>query len=303
MDFRHMEYVMAIVESGGRLTKAAERLRISQPALSCILRKAEAECGMTLFDRGRNPMALTAAGRRYAKAARAVMSIGESLEREFADEKSLRSGELRVGTTPFRAGYLLPGVLCGYHKKYPDVNVTVTEAPNTDLLRLAEESLVDLAIGNIPLERKKACLSLALHPLCREELVLALSPSHPLAGKERLSDISVLSNETLILSPKGEPLREVIDNFFARENFTAGRTIETNNPELAFRLLAEGVGVLIVSDAVCGAENTPLRPAYVRFANMNVHWETSLFYPNQRYMSFAAAAFVGEITGARVPPG
>lgn len=144
MDTRRMPYILAIVESEGNLTKAAEKMFISQPALSQILKKVEDEHGVKLFDRRKNPMSMTAAGRLYVRTARAVKDLSDSMQSEFDDERNLERGELRIGVTPFRATYLLPRVLASYHRKYPGIDVVLQQARNSDLMRLMGEARTDL---------------------------------------------------------------------------------------------------------------------------------------------------------------
>lgn len=289
-----MLYILAIVEHEGNLTKAAEKMFISQPALSQVLKKVEDEHGVRLFDRSRNPMTLTSAGRTYVRTARAMKDLSDSMQREFDDERNLERGELHIGVTPFRATYLLPQVLASYHRKYPGIDVILHQARNSDLLKLMGEARTDLTIGNF-YDRSRVPEWLVCRELCEEEMILVMHRDHPLAGCGEIDDLETIGREPLMMSPRGEPMRRVIDDFFEKKNFVPRRVIETSNAEFCLRMIAEGVGISIMSDAVCGAENMKTMPAYVRFAHEPPRLVTTIAYSKQRYLSAASRAFIDEL--------
>ena len=96
MVFRNYEYFVSIVEAGS-LTKAAERLYVSQPSLSQYLKRLETNLGVELFDRSTSPLRLTYTGERYYQYVLQLMKLDENVRREFQDIQNQISGRLRIG--------------------------------------------------------------------------------------------------------------------------------------------------------------------------------------------------------------
>jgi DNA-binding transcriptional LysR family regulator len=294
MDTRYIRHILSIVENDGNLTKASKKMFMTQPALSQILKKIENEHGVLLFDRNKNPMTLTKSGQSYVRTARIIVDMIDSLQKEFDEENGLERGELHIGVTPFRATYFLPKVLVSYYRKYPGVNVILHQSSNRELLRLMEESSTDLTIGDFN-DRFRIAKFAECVDLRREEMLLVMHPSHPCAGIGVIDDMTPLENELLMISPTGEPMRDILDGFFRMKNFVPKRVMETNNAEFCLNMITEGVGISIVSEAMCGVENSKITPVYAHFAGSPPTMVVSVAYMRKRYLSLSARAFLREI--------
>jgi DNA-binding transcriptional LysR family regulator len=289
-----MKYILAIVESDGNISRAAEKMSITQPALSQILKKVETEHGVQLFDRGKNPMLLTKAGRVYLNAARRIKEIGDSMQREFEDEQNLQTGELRIGTTPFHAAYVIPRPLASFHRKYPRVNIVLRQAMNGDLLRMMEESETDITLcdfhgPNVQLR------GFVVRELYRDELKLFVHPDHPIASLDVIDDLTPLQNELVITPARGDPARDVIEKYFEDKHFMPGQIVEAGSAEFSLRMLREGAGASILSSAVIGAEGIEPPPARVRLGQNPPALSASVVYSRARYLSSSARAFLDEL--------
>lgn len=294
MDTRRMRYILAIVENDGNISKTAEKMSITQPALSQILKKVENEHGVQLFDRSKNPMALTVAGHIYVKAAKRIKEIGDSMQREFDDERNMESGDLHIGSTQFHATYVFPKLLASFHKKYPGINMILHQADHAELVKLMEDSITDITICDF-YGKHASPRGFATTDLCSEEMMVFVHPDHPLASLEKLDSLDPLRDELIILSRAGEPMREVIDDFMSCKKFKPWRVVETINAEFSLRILREGVGVAIMSEAIIGVEGVGPAPVHISFGPVPPAITTSVSYPKHRYLSTAAKAFLSEL--------
>jgi DNA-binding transcriptional LysR family regulator len=291
-----MRYIMTIVENNGNLTRAAARLFVTQPALTQVLKKVEAEVGATLFERGKSPMPLTKAGKSFVRAVRTIENIYGSMRREFDDERNLETGELHIGVTPFRATYLLPDVLAAYHRKQPGINIILHQAANATLLRLMENFQTDITIGNFQ-DNKIVTDNAVCKTLSDEEMIIVAPPDHPFAAAGRIDAVSNLEGELIMMSPAGEPMRTIIDDFFERNSFTPTSILETNNAEFCLRMISAGVGVSIMSESILEVKTISPAPAFIRFPSDQPppRLVTSAAYLKHKYLSFAARAFMKEL--------
>ncbi len=187
MELDQLRYFLKVSEQGN-FTRAAEHLRISQPALSRSIQKLERDLGQPVFERKSRSISLTEAGNLLQARARQVLAIIEDTVAEIADDG--KSGRIRIGAIPTVAPYFLPKVLRRFSEEFPDVTLLVQENTTDKLLKACTQGEIDLAILALPIPVKY----LEVQPLFEEELFLVLPPDHPLVSqnKIRLKDIEPL---------------------------------------------------------------------------------------------------------------
>ena len=140
---QEMEYIYEIYRQGN-IMKAADKLFISQPALSMALRRTEEELGVRLFDRGTRPMRLTEAGRIYIRAIEKMQVLEHELDDRLSDLSELRSGVLRIGGSHYINSCILAPVLTRFHERYPGIRIEITEDSSAALSELLREHKIDL---------------------------------------------------------------------------------------------------------------------------------------------------------------
>lgn len=174
MDSKQIQYILKVAECQN-ITRAAEQLYVSQPALSHFISKAEEELGAKIFNRGTTPLTLTQAGEHYVKTARMMMALEENLRQEIDDLNNSRDGEIRLGLSDMRATSLLPFALPEFRRLYPNVTIKTVESSSRTVEDNVRNGLVDLGI--IPLYDYGQ--DLCAKVLYDEELLLVSSEDLP----------------------------------------------------------------------------------------------------------------------------
>lgn len=177
---RNQEYILTIVEEGS-FSKAADRLYISQPALSIIVKKTEDELGLPLFNRTSKPITLTPAGKIYVEYIKRMQALDEQLQQELNSIREQEKGTLNIGTSNYFSSYILPELSHRFKQQYPRYTIAISEGNNPYLSQLLQSSDIDLAICLGPLDTK----AFNLLPWKEEHLILAVPASYPI--NERLS--------------------------------------------------------------------------------------------------------------------
>lgn len=149
MNTQNLDYFLTIVETGN-LTKAAEKLFVSQPSLSQYLKRLEKNLGAELFDRTASPLRLTYSGERYYQYAIQSKKLNENIRRELADISSSQSGLLRLGVALWRGAVLLPDIYPEFHAKYPGICIELFEGRSSQLQSALLNDNIDLAVMNLP---------------------------------------------------------------------------------------------------------------------------------------------------------
>lgn len=169
MNTRQTQYALELSKDLN-FSQTAERLGISQPALSKQILNLENELGVKLFDRTAAPMTLTPAGEHFMREAQELLYREDQLMRSMEGYKSGECGRLVIGISPFRSQYLAPAVVQEIRNRFPGVQVVLQEAGSDQLRREAAEGKYDLAVVNLPVD--EALLDVTL--LEPDRMVLAV---------------------------------------------------------------------------------------------------------------------------------
>jgi LysR family transcriptional regulator for metE and metH len=239
LDARALRLVQTIRDSG-TVTAAAERLHLTQPAVSQALADLERRLGVRLFDRDRRRMSPTAAGRKLADGAAGVLAELGRLEAEVRGRGPL-AGPLRVTTECYTCYHWLPAALAELQRRGPEVRlVLVPEATRRVYEALLEDS-VDVAIVNTPNDDRR----LVLQPLFRDELVAAMAPTHRLAGRRYLTPRDFAPEHLLLhLEPERST---VVAEFLEPAGVRPARVSALQLTEAVLETARAGLGVAVIA--------------------------------------------------------
>ncbi|KVC73485.1 LysR family transcriptional regulator [Burkholderia ubonensis] len=248
MELRQLRYFIAVAEEMN-ITRAAERLHMTQPPLSRQLQAIEDEIGLPLFERGARPLKLTEAGRVfYAQAKRLVDQADElgPLTRRLAQ----MSERIVIGFVPSTLYGALPDVIRAFRETRPDVELSLIEMFTLEQLGALKGGRIDVGFGRLRFDDDQ----LVREALIEEKLIAALPAGHPLADPHRPLALADVANETLIVYPStprpsfaDQQLSALRDGGLAPAGVHEVRELQT-----ALGLVAAEVGVSLVPESVEG---------------------------------------------------
>jgi DNA-binding transcriptional LysR family regulator len=248
MNLNHLAIFHAVAQTGS-MTLGAERLDISQPAVSKQVQELESFLRVPLFDRIGRRVYLSQAGEILADYARRLFALADEAERAMADVRAVGRGQLAIAASTTIGTYLLPIVMAEFWRRHPNIELLV-RIENTEQVhrRLAAHELdIGLTEGFVEEEELNA------EVFHRDELVVIASASHPLARKSRVSP-SALREEPFILREPGSGTRAVEERALTRLNLPVRVIMALGGTEAIKRVVAEGVGLAIVSRLSVRAE-------------------------------------------------
>ena len=222
------------------LSRAAEALHLTQPALTARLQALEAELGTPLFDRSHRGMRLTNAGRAFlpfAERATEALAAGRVLLGEHARGEA---GQLTIGTAPAVGAYVLPGLLARYVERFPGIRLVVRTGHSEEIADLV--AVGELDIGLI---RELHHPGIATTPLYEDELLLVVPPGHAFAGRGGIG-VDELASATLVLFDKTSSYYDLTNALFRAAGVAARSTIELDNIEAAKQVVRQGLGVALL---------------------------------------------------------
>jgi len=240
LEVRHLKLVAAVAEEG-TITRAANRLHLTQSALSHQLHDAEEQLRTTLFERTSKKMKLTAAGERVLVSARTVLEELSRVERDIESKTIPMRGKVRLTTQCYTVYHWLPSCLLRFMKAYTDVDVKVVVEATPDPFQALIEEKVDLAIVCAPVRDRR----IAYTPLFSDEAVAVLPPGHPLAEKAYLSAEDFAGETLLVYPPKEESI--VITNLLTPAGLAPRAVQELTLTEAMIELVKAGMGITVMA--------------------------------------------------------
>ncbi|PCE33783.1 LysR family transcriptional regulator [Burkholderia ubonensis] len=248
MELRQLRYFIAVAEEMN-ITRAAERLHMTQPPLSRQLQAIEDEIGLPLFERGGRPLKLTEAGRVfYAQAKRLVDQADElgPLTRRLAQ----MSERIVIGFVPSTLYGALPDVIRAFREARPDVELSLIEMFTLEQLGALKGGRIDVGFGRLRFDDDQ----LVREALIEEKLIAALPAGHPLADPDRPLALADVAHETLIVYPS-TPRPSFADQQLSAlrdGGLTPAAVHEVRELQTALGLVAAKVGVSLVPESVEG---------------------------------------------------
>lgn len=227
LEFRHLKSLIAIAETG-KLAHAAERVFLTQSALSHQIRVLETHYDITLFQRTAHGIRFTPAGERLLLLAREVLAKLDQAERDLIRLKSDQSGELRLVLECHTCFDWLTPVMDAFRRAWPEVELDLVAGFHSDPWHLLHEGKADLVIGGLPEQVRE----LASVPLFKFEIMAVLPPEHDLRNKPRLQPIDFAA-ETLITYPVPEERIDLIRQVLK----PAGISINRRTSELTIAIM------------------------------------------------------------------
>jgi DNA-binding transcriptional LysR family regulator len=271
MEIRQLRAFVAIAESG-TFTAGAQRVHVTQAAISMQIRQLENELGAKLFIRAPRRVILTEAGEHLLQRARLILREHDAALDEIAELAGAKKGRLRIGSSSANVAIeTLPKLLRELYKQHSQAEVTIGSGTSEALVQQILAGELDLAFVSLPVEAR----GIQTERLAQDQLVAIASPRHRLAKQRTVSAYS-LAGEKLILGERGGNTRRLIDQFFSQAGVSLNVTMELSR-QAAIRRMVEadmGVGIVPFHSAREDVEKGRLVRWWIEGAQIN--WELGI---------------------------
>ena len=289
MDTRQLAAFCAVVERRS-FSQAAERLGVTQPAVSLQIRSLEQRLGRRLLDRSGRRVEPTEAGLRLYASAQRLLALEESLLEELAEgDEGALTGALDRGASTGPGGTIVPLLLCEFQEEHPELRVRLTVSDTQTVVDRVGDR--ELELGIVGAGRRHR--GVVFEPFFRDEVVLACPPKHRFAG--RTISLDQLKTEPVIVMQEGAGVRQVIEDEL-RKAGTRLRDLdvrlELGLQESARSAVLAGHGVTFISRLAIDADLAAGRVATARVRGLDPVREIFLARAGGRSETRAARAFI-----------
>ena len=282
MDVRQLRYFLEVAR-GGNFTRAAEGLRIAQPAISMAIKKLEEELDHVLFNRQGKKVSLTAEGEIFLRHARRILDDVKAAEMEMGELKGLTKGEVRLGIPPMISAYFFHDIIRDFKRQYPQLHLSVHGEGAGRIQKMIGQGELDMGVvagGSFP-------ETLEVRRFLREEIVACVPLEHRFAGRQSVTLAEFIA-EALVFYKEGYYIREFFFDTLKGTGVAPNIVFETNLFSLVKSLVRNGTGVSMFLRMVVAAD-TDL--AAVSF-DPPLHLDLLIAWKKQIYLSRANRAFV-----------
>src|SRR5438094_2488642 len=289
MDTRQLAAFCAVVERKS-FSQAAERLGVTQPAVSLQIRSLEQRLGRQLLDRSGRRVEPTEAGLRLYASAQRLLAAEEQLLGELAeDDEGVVTGTLELGASTGPGGTVVPVLLCEFQQRHPDVRVRLSVSDTQTVVdRVADR---ELELGIVGAGRRHR--GVVFEPFFHDEVVLACPAEHRFAG--RTISLDQLKSEPLVVMQEGAGVRQVIEDEL-RKSGTRLRDLdvrlELGLQESVRSAVLAGHGITFISRLAIEPDLEAGRIATARVRGLDPVREIFLARAGGRTETRAARAFV-----------
>ena len=251
--FDGKEYVYAVYEEKS-FSKAAQKLYITQPALSTAIKKVEKKIGTPIFDRSTSPIGLTPGGEVYIDAIEKLFALEQNTLNQLNNLNGLLAGKLSVGGTIFFTSFVLPGVLSEFSHRYPQIKIDLQEGTTTQLTdKLVAEEL-DLLIDNSELDDK----NYEKYYYSTERIILAVPKSFSINEEltqyqltaEDIRPLPLLKSTPFIFVKEENSIYKRSMKMCSRQNYSPNIIMKPDQVVSAFNMAGRGVGATFIPDGL-----------------------------------------------------
>jgi LysR family transcriptional regulator, low CO2-responsive transcriptional regulator len=242
--------IFNMVAVEGSFSKAAERLFLTQPAVSLHMRDLESALGVPLFQRSSRGVTLTSPGETLLDYTRCILRLVAEAESAVTQVDELSSGQLAIGATPGAGIYLLPGWMQTFQQRYPGLTPSLRTDITPALAAELAAGRLDLAFVEGELESRPSLGIMGLHPIT---FFLLAAADHPLAKYEQIT-LEQLHDLPFVTRPPGSQTRVWMDQVFQKQGIRPRLAAEFDHPEAIKEAVASGMGVAIVPEWAAASE-------------------------------------------------
>ena len=268
-------------------TVAAEKLFISQPAVTAQVKAFQEFCNLKLFKKMGRKIYLTDEGKSLYEYVRKVFEYEKEIEDTIEDMRSLKKGVLRLGTTKTYALSYMPFFISRFRQSYPHIKIHLDEGSS---LQMAN-SLLDLQNEIVIVAKVEDNHQIGFFPFCQEEIVVILSIDHHLAQRESIT-MAELAKEPIIMKECGSGTRKAVDEAFASKGLAPNILMETNNTDFIKQLGMRGDGISFLVRAAISKELAEKKLVTIPIEDCKILTDVNIAYLKNQHLSTPARAFL-----------
>jgi LysR family carnitine catabolism transcriptional activator len=239
INIKHLKAYIAVA-SELHFTRAADKICLTQPALSSLIQQLEHELGVSLISRHTRQVELTEAGKEFKLTAEKLVTDFEQALYDVRTYKSMRRGRLSIAALPSVCSSILPSVLAKFNSEYPDIKINIMDCTGQEILDALNDKRVDFAISYTQSDKELEAM-----PLMKDALMVVCHRKHVFAAQKEVSWLQLV-DERVIAMEKGTTIRTLIDSNALAKDIKLDIILEPRMMPTALAYTEAGIGISIL---------------------------------------------------------
>lgn len=241
MEIEQLQYFKTVATMQ-HMTRAAEVLAISQPALSKSIANIEQNLGVPLFNREGRSIYLNRFGELFLQSVNVILDEYDRIKEEFEDIIKPGSGEVSFGFIHTLGMEIVPELIASTSEAFPNMQFSLTQATSLSLLKRLEEGAIDLCLSQ---KIESRVIEIETEELFVEELFVIVPTTHPLAQQDSVK-FEEVKNEPFIAIKKGNSLRQLVDELFLERGIVLNTTFAAEEMHTVAGFVGAGMGISVI---------------------------------------------------------
>ena len=280
--------IIELLEKHHKITTVADLLGLKQPTVTFHMKNLEREFGVKLFDARMGRIILTDAGRALLHYASKINALASEAQRVVNDFDTLKQGTLSIGASYVPATYILPSILDSFTKSFPGIRVTLSVKTAPAIMQMLHSHQIDAGIiSTTPFHKTP----LKAQALCKDELVLICSPSHPFADAEAWTP-ELIAASSFVLHGKASNTRNMTDAWLERQGIRPFARLELDSLETIKQAVMLGEHISFVSRMAVQSETAAGRLRMWTIPDLPDERHVYVMTNKDRYLSATSARFI-----------
>lgn len=285
MDIRHLTYFVHVAKEKS-FTMASQKLHVSQPALSKMIKSLEDELGVTLLDRSLKVPKLTDAGENLLEQAQKILEAFDALSKSISDTVNLQKGHLSVGIPPVIGTIFFPKIIAEFRKTYPGIKFSMIEDGARRIEEKVNEELIDIGIVITPVNGSKFNVISAI----QDQIVLLVHKDHPLSSKKKVT-MADLKDEPFIMTSEDFMIHHLILKVCRDSGFEPKIDFITSQWDFIQEMVSLKQGISLLPRPILEKFNIP-NIRLIPIDHPDLKWEIVIITKKGRYVSYGMKEFI-----------
>lgn len=282
MELRQLEYFQMVCKLKN-ITRAAEKLHVSQPSITNSIKNLENELGVNLLDRSNKQICITNEGEIFLKRIDDILKLVDNTTSEMKDYGKKKKGLLRIGVPPMIGTFLFPRIFVEFRDIYSEIQLQIIEKGSIETRNMIENNELDLAIIIIPEKYE----DLDVLPILKSEILICFSNDHFLNRKTELN-IEDIKNQPIIMLKEGFYHRQKILDYFHQYKIEPNIILSSNQLETIKSIVSNGSGISFLMKEIIENDERIASRELNKDLNINI----GLVWKKDRYISNASKTFI-----------
>lgn len=279
-------------------TVAAEKLFISQPAVTAQIKLFEQGNDLKLFNKHGRKFILSHIGKTLFEKAETIFNIEAQVESILAQRKGLNQGLLEIGCTKAYAKHIMPSIISTFHKAYPNIKVILEEGSSMAMINSLRDFKNEVVVV-APMEVTDSRIQFV--PFSQEEIVIVLPVNHPLNQKTEL-EFQDIAAEPVLMKGKGSGTRKKILDLYKAHGTTPNVFMESNNTAFIIDLVERGEGISFLVKHSIELKVAENKLTFRKLKDTALFLDISLGFSRKKPFSPAARAFYDVVKNSFLEP-